>query len=378
MVAVINCREYTEDAVYTALQKGLNLLGGASRFVKEGEKIVLKPNVLIGSDPARCVNTHPLVLKAAGRLLQKAGAVIFYGDSPAVGSCEFNLRRAGLKKAGDEAGFEVADFDHGREVSHPLALLAKKITLANGVLDADGLVSISKLKAHPLTRLTGAVKNQFGCVPGFLKGQFHMKMPDPYDFAMMLVDINTFIKPRLFIMDAIQGMEGNGPRSGKPRQIGALLLSTDPIALDAVACKLVNFNPEMVTTSKPGEQSGLGTYHYENIEMVGDPVEPLIVKDFKMVRQPMAHATGGAFRTFIKNRATPQPVIDIKKCTVCGTCIKMCPVGARALDWTTTEKGKKPQHHLSHCIRCYCCQETCPEGAISIRTPWIGKIFFRA
>jgi ferredoxin len=179
-------------------------------------------------------------------------------------------------------------------------------------------------------------------------------------------------------MDAIQGMEGNGPRSGKPRQIGALLLSTDPIALDAVACKLVNFNPEMVTTSKPGEQSGLGTYHYENIEMVGDPVEPLIVKDFKMVRQPMAHATGGAFRTFIKNRATPQPVIDIKKCTVCGTCIKMCPVGARALDWTTTEKGKRPQHHYSHCIRCYCCQETCPEGAISIRTPWIGKIFFRA
>ena len=376
-VAVIRCQSYDEAPVFEAVKNGVDLLGGITAFVKPGEKIVLKPNVLIGSDPAKCVTTHPSVLKGVGRLFQAAGASILYGDSPSVGGCEFNLRRSGLKQAGDEAGFQVADFDHGREVSHPKALLAKKITIANGILDADGVVSLPKLKTHGLTRFTGAIKNQFGCVPGFLKGQFHVKMPDPYAFSTMLVDLNTFIRPRLYVMDAIVGMEGNGPRSGKTRQIGVLLLSTDPVALDAVACKLIDLNPELVPTSKPGEQSGLGTYHYENIEILGEPIEPLIVKDFQVVRKAVPPATSGAIRTFLKNRGTPRPVIDPAKCTACGTCIKMCPVGPTALDWMQLETGKIPKHNYSQCIRCYCCQEMCPEGAITVKTPLLGRLFFR-
>ncbi|HSW56801.1 MAG TPA: DUF362 domain-containing protein [Dehalococcoidales bacterium] len=377
-VALITCADYTPEKVYAALQKGFDLLGGIGSLVKPGEKIVLKPNVLIGTDPARCVTTHPAVLRAAGQLFQRAGAEVFYGDSPAVGGCDLNLRLAGLKKVGDEAGFKVADFDHGREVSHPQALLAKKFTLAHGVLEADGLVTLPKLKAHPLARLTGAVKNQFGCVPGLLKGQFHAKMPDPYDFAAMLVDINTFIRPRFCIMDAVLAMEGNGPRSGQPRQVGALLLSTDPVALDSVAAKLINLDPELVTTSAPGEKAGLGTYHYENIDILGDAVEPLIVRDFDVVRKPMPHAVSGRLRTWIKNSGTPRPIIDLASCNACGTCIKMCPVGARALDWMQTDNGRKPKYNYSHCIRCYCCQETCPQGAIHVRTPWLGRVVFRA
>ena len=154
----------------------------------------------------------------------------------------------------------------------------KKLIIANGVLDCDGLISLPKLKTHGLMRFTGAVKNQFGCIPGFLKGQYHVKLPDPYDFATMLVDINTLIKPRLYIMDGITAMEGNGPRSGKPKQLNVLLLSTDPIALDATACKIINLNPEFVPTSKLGEKAGLGTYHTENIEIVGEQIDLLLTK----------------------------------------------------------------------------------------------------
>jgi uncharacterized protein (DUF362 family)/NAD-dependent dihydropyrimidine dehydrogenase PreA subunit len=377
-VAVIRCQTYDEAAVCNAVQKGIDLLGGIDFYVKPGDKIVLKPNVLIGSDPAKCVSTHPSVLKAVGRLFQAAGAFVFYGDSSAVGGCEFNLRRSGLKQAGDKAGFQLADFNHGREVSHPTALLAKKITLANGILDADGVISLPKLKTHGFTRFTGAVKNQFGCVPGLLKRQFHIKMPDPYAFSTMLVDLTTFIRPRLYVMDAIVGMEGNGPFGGKPRHLGVLLISADPVTLDAAACKLIGLNPEFVPTSQPGEKSGLGTYHYENIEILGEPIEPLIVKDFQVVRKAVPHATSGVVRTFIKNRVTPRPVIDPAKCTACGTCIKMCPVGSAALDWMQLEEGKKiPKHNYSKCIRCYCCQETCPEGAITIKTPLLGRLFFR-
>jgi uncharacterized protein (DUF362 family)/NAD-dependent dihydropyrimidine dehydrogenase PreA subunit len=376
-VAVVRCNGYEDDAVSNAVKKGINLLGGISNFVGAGERITMKPNVLIGSDPAKSVTTHPAVFTAVGTILKEAGAAVSYGDSPAVGGCEFSMKRAGLKRIGDELGFTLADFDHGREVSHPSGLLNKKFTFANGILDADGVVSLPKMKTHGLVRFTGAVKNQFGCIPGILKGQFHVKMPDPYDFATMLVDINTFVKPRLYIMDGVVAMEGNGPRNGKPRAMSVLLFSSDPIALDAVACQLIDLNPEFVPTSKPGEKSGLGTYHSENIELVGDHWQSFLAKDFDVVRQPPLTASGGFIRSLLKDRLTPRPVVDRKKCTACGTCIKMCPVGSTALDWALYEAGKAPKHNYDKCIRCYCCQETCPEGAITIEKPLLGRLIFR-
>jgi uncharacterized protein (DUF362 family)/ferredoxin len=377
-VALVACLEYDSELVYQAVKKGVDLLGGIAAFVKPGEKIVMKPNVLIWSDPDKCVTTHPVVFQAVGRLLKEASAMVFYGDSPSFGGCEFNMKRAGLKQIGDALGFTLADFDHGREVSHKTALLNKKFVIANGILDADGVIGLPKLKTHGLTRFTGAIKNQFGCIPGFLKGQFHAKMPNPDDFAAMLVDINTLIRPRLYIMDGIMAMEGNGPRGGKPRKIGVMLFSRDPIAMDSIACKMINLNPEFVPTARPGEKAGLGTYHYENIEVVGDSLASFIVKDFQVVRQPPTPAASGVMRTLLKNRITPRPSINAKKCTGCGTCINMCPVGPTALDWIQMEVGKKPQYNYNNCIRCYCCQETCPEGAITIRTPLLGKLFFRS
>ena len=202
-VALVRCNTYEEEQVCRAVERGVDLLGGISRFIKPGERIVIKPNVLIGTDPEKCVTTHPSVLKAIGILLKKAGASVYYGDSSAVGRCEGNMKRAGLKQAADELGITLADFDNGKSVNHEEALLNKRFVIANGVLESDGIVSLPKLKAHPLTRFTGAIKNQFGCVPGLQKTQHHVKMPNPYDFAAMLVDLNTLVRSRLYIMDGI-------------------------------------------------------------------------------------------------------------------------------------------------------------------------------
>jgi uncharacterized protein (DUF362 family)/ferredoxin len=377
-VALIRCAEYEDAAVQAAVKRGIDLLGGISLFARPGEKIVLKPNVLIGSPPDKSVSTHPTVFKAVGKLLLEAGVKVSYGDSSAFAGQGRNMGRSGLKSVAEELGIALADFEHGQEVSHPSALVARKMTLAKGVLEADGLISLPKLKTHGLTRFTGAVKNQFGCVPGMLKREWHLKMPDLFNFSTMLVDINTFLRPRLYIMDGIVGMEGNGPYGGKSRRMNVLLFSADPVALDAVACKMIGLNPEFVPTSKPGEQSGLGTYHYENIEILGDSLESFIVRDFKVIRSPPVAVTAGRLRSFFKNQLTPRPVIDRVKCTGCGTCIKSCPVGAKALDWGREENGKKkPSHKYSRCIRCYCCQETCPEGAITIKTPFFGRLLFR-
>ncbi|MFC1909247.1 DUF362 domain-containing protein [Chloroflexota bacterium] len=376
-VSLVKCDTYEDEQVYRAVEAGIGLLGGISLFIKPGEKIVIKPNVLWGSAPEKCVTTHPSVFRAVGELMMKAGAIVSCGDSSGFGKCESNMKRADLKPVADELGIAIADFDNGKAVSHQEALLNKRFVIANGVLESDGLVSLPKLKTHGLTRFTGAVKNQFGCIPGILKGQHHVKMPDPYDFATMLVDLNTLLRPRLYIMDGIMAMEGNGPRSGNPRKLGVLLFSSDPIALDSVACKIIDLDPEFVPTSKAGEQAGLGTYHYENIEVVGDRVESFIDMDFDVVRNPPVAFAGGCIREFIKNQICPRPVIDNSRCTNCGICVQMCPVNPKAVNWYAGDVHSPPAYKYSRCIRCYCCQEICPEGAVTVRNTPLGKLLFR-
>ena len=375
IVGLVACDSYDQATVEQAVRKGIDLIGGLSRFVRAGEKILLKPNVLVGSAPEKCVCTHPAVLRAAAIVAQEAGAVLSCGDSSGVGGCALNMRLAGLKAVTDELGIPLADFSDGAVRHHPEALLYHQFTIANGVLAADGLVSLSKLKTHSLTRMTGAVKNQFGCIPGMLKAQHHATLPDVYDFATMLVDLNTLLKPRLYIMDAIMAMEGNGPRGGDPRKIGVLLFSNDPIALDATACRLIDLNPEYVPTMQPGEKSGLGTYHADNIEVRGADIEQFICRDFKAVRKSPDRVKGGWLRAFVKQSVTPRPVIDAGKCTQCGTCVRHCPVDPKAVDWQDGNKNKPPVYNYQRCIRCFCCQELCPESAITVRSPLLGRLF---
>lgn len=376
-VALVACDAYDDDKVYAAVKKGIDLAGGIGQFVKPGEKILLKPNVLIGASPDKCVCTHPAVFRAAGKILQEAGASLTCGDSPGFGGTGLNMRIAGLKQVADELAIPLADFSKGTAIAHKAALLVKRFIIADGVLAADGLVSLPKLKTHGLVRVTGAVKNQFGCVPGMLKNQQHARMADPYDFAAMLVDLNTLIKPRIFIMDAVMVMEGNGPRSGRPRKIGVILVSSDPIALDAVACKIIALDPAFVPTAEPGERAGLGTYHEANIEVVGEKVDDFTCPDFDVVRKPVEHASSGRIRIFIKNRTSARPAINKDLCTKCGTCVKHCPVTPKAVDWVNGDESRPPAHNYSRCIRCFCCQELCPEGAISVKETVLGKLFYR-
>ena len=376
-VALVRCDTYDDEKVYESIRSGLNLLGGVAQFAKPGERIVLKPNVLMGSKPEKSVTTHPAVFKALGRLIKEIGASVSYGDSPSFGKCEPNMRKSGLKEIGDELGLSVADFDSGRSVSHKNALLVKSFVIANGVLDSEGLVSLPKLKTHPLPRFTGAVKNQFGCIPGLLKSQYHVKLPDPYDFCTMLVDLNTLVKPRLCVMDGIMAMEGNGPSGGKPKKMNVLLLSSDPIAIDATACRIIDLDPAVVPTSKAGERAQLGTYHSENIEIVGEDIESFLDRSFEVIRTPPTPCNPSRVRNFVKNRICEKPIIDEFKCNKCGICVKMCPVEPKAVDWHNGDKSRSPTYKYDRCIRCFCCQENCPEGAVFVESPMLGRIFFR-
>jgi uncharacterized protein (DUF362 family)/Pyruvate/2-oxoacid:ferredoxin oxidoreductase delta subunit len=388
-VALISCATYDVMDVDKAVRRGLELIGGISHFINPGEKIVVKPNVLFGTAPEKCVCTHPSVFKAVGQLLLKAGVIVTYGDSSAFGSCEANVRKAGLKQVAEEIGVELADFDKGRVVVRDEAMMNKRFVIANGVLDADGLVSLPKLKTHEFTVYTGAVKNQYGCIPGVLKNQQHARFRSPQDFAAMLVDLNMIIKPRFYVMDAIMAMEGNGPRSGSPRKLGVLLFSGDPLALDTVACRLINLDCSMVPTFAPGEKAGLGTCRKDDIEIVGENIEDFVCSDFKVMRKrrsitPDTQTGKGVKATlrrllssFVKREISQRPVIDKTKCTVCGTCVRYCPVVPKAVNWYRGNESRPPVHDYNLCIRCFCCQEYCPEGAISVSEPLLGRFLFR-
>ena len=375
-VALIKCDNYELSEVKSAINRGIDLLGGIDLFVKEGDKILLKPNLLASESAEKSVTTHPIVFEAIISILQeikekKNIKKISYGDSPGIGKGIFVAQKSGISEVAEKLNIEYAYFDEPVGVSFNEGIKEKSFTIAKPILEADTIISLPKLKSHALTIMTGAVKNQFGCIPGFRKAEYHLKLPDFDDFSTMLLDLNKLINPKLYIMDGIMAMEGNGPRSGNPKKLNVLLLSSDAIALDYVASQIISFDYNLIPTIKMGFK--LGFSNKENIEIVGDNIESVKVNDFKK-----PHKRIGIGRSLMKLSTfpiikrlfaimIPKPVIEYGKCVKCGVCVKVCPVTPLALNFNKKGKNYPPEYYYDKCITCYCCQELCPHKAIILK-----------
>jgi len=378
-VAVIPCTDYSPDLVSRAVHEGLNALGGMAQFAAPGEKILLKPNLLAGDPPERAVTVHPEVFGAVAREFQNAGAQVTYGDSPARGRTERIALVAGISPVADALGIPLADFRRGETRSLKGPLSSQTVRLAHGVLAADGMVGISKMKTHGLTGITGAIKNQFGTIPGLQKSELHLRYPDVYRFSELLAAVLLLAPPRLYVMDAITAMEGNGPRGGNPRHMGVLLFSSDAVALDTVFCRLIHLNPEHVPFLEAAHKAGIGNLRMDRIQISGSDPDSLACKDFQVPRRPPPRfLTSTYVPRFLREWVTPRPVIDASRCRNCGACVAQCPVTPRALDWPGEDGPETlPVFHYERCIRCYCCQEICPEKAIYIHVPPMARILYR-
>ena len=174
--AMIKCGSYDRSEVKDAVERGMDIMGGVAPFAKEGDKILLKPNRLAADPPGKCITTLPSVFRAAGEIFLNAVVRVSYGDSPAFGSPIWAAKKAGLAGVADELHIGLADFKTGKEIIFDKGRQNKKFTIAKGALDSDGLVSLPKLKAHAFQRYTGAIKNQYGCIPCMLKAEFHVKL----------------------------------------------------------------------------------------------------------------------------------------------------------------------------------------------------------
>jgi uncharacterized protein (DUF362 family)/Pyruvate/2-oxoacid:ferredoxin oxidoreductase delta subunit len=234
----------------------------------------------------------------------------------------------------------------------------KSIPVSCAVLDADMFISLPKFKTHGLTIMTGAIKNSYGILAGASKAKLHRIAGTALRFSEMLVDVFSLRIPDLFIVDAVVGMEGNGPASPDLRQINRILASDNAVALDATIARMMGLEPQVVPFLEIAKRRELGDWDEASIEIVGN-LE--VIRNFKIppAREKAAELPTGT-EDFYFERISVRPKVDEAVCTSCGTCIEQCPLSALSM------VDRLPKVNPERCIACYCCQEICPEMAITL------------
>lgn len=381
-VALGRQEDYESEGLREALRLLLNHMGGMAAFVQPGERVALKPNLLLGASPERAITTHPAVVEAVAAEVRAAGGHPLLVESPGAGiphtrgALERVFRKTGMAELARRTNLELVCDSRARMVSHPGGRLIHRVDVVTALVEADAVISLPKLKTHTYMTFTGAVKNLFGAVPGLQKPAYHAKLPDPALFAEMLLDVVSLIRPRLHVMDGILALEGDGPGSaGRPRQAGLLLASVDPVALDAVACRLVGLPEENVPTLVAARERGLWSGRIEDIEMVGGRLEDLFVADFLApirAPDPTGYRRTGRLLRLLREAANeainPRPRPKAGRCTACGSCVRACPTGAIRVE------GRLARVETKECIRCFCCHELCPEAAIDLELRGLGRL----
>ena len=370
-VSIVRCPDYSEKSVLRAVKGAADLLDGMEAFVRMGDRVLIKPNLLSARDPEKAVTTHPSVVKAVIQLVRDAGGIPMVGDSPAIEGLVKVASKAGIYDVVREMNCKLVDFDDVVEIRGSHQGVFKTLEVARAVIDCDLLINLPKLKTHGMTTMTLSVKNLFGCIPGTKKIQWHLKAGvNRHSFAQMLVDLYGIIRPGLNVVDAVVGMEGDGPGGGDPREIGLIFAGADGIAVDSTICHVVGLQPPDLLTSRIGSDLGVGVGQLKDIEIVGEAIEEVKVRGFLFPRS-MEPQWGlpQPLRDLLRNALTAKPRIREDICKLCEVCVEGCP--SRAM----TSEGGKIGIDYSKCIRCFCCSEFCPERAIDIRQGWLLGLF---
>ncbi len=353
---IVRQATYDYDRLKPLVFEILDAFGGGG--IGQGKRVLLKPNFLSPAKPGEAVLTHPLVIRAAAEYALVKGARVRIGDSQALGSFERILKTSGTRQALSGLDVECVEFKSIRKVDigEPFG----SIDLAADVLDADIVINLPKLKTHGMMMLTMGVKNLFGCVVGLRKPEWHMRAGVNRElFARLLVQICRTVAPAMTLLDGILAMEGEGPgKSGRPRQLGVLLGGTDTSAVDRVACSLVGLDPGSLPTLRAAQELGI-----DGGEIEIDGTLPG-VSGFKI---PGTRASG-RIAGLLRGQLVRKPAVIDGACKLCGDCWTYCP--ARCI----TAEGERLRFDYDKCIRCFCCLEVCPHGALKIRETLPAKL----
>lgn len=378
-VALLRCDNYDVDLIENKLREGFELLGGDEylrKLIPFNSKVLLKPNMLSIEEKGSPTVTHYAVFEAVIRIIKDYSSNIAFGDSPGFGDSRKAAERSGLMEVAERYGVKFDDFTDFVHVKLDNSLLCKSWDVARAPYETDVLITLPKMKTHAMAYFTGAVKNQFGCIPGLQKAKWHTRMPEANNFCKMLLDLNTLVGTNLAVMDGIVAMQGNGPKNGTPYNMNTLIMGSSLTAVDSIGASLIGYDdPLELPILKEAFDNKWGTVMHGEIQVLGEKVEALKVKDFQLVRK------GGRFyfknpkvNAFLKSLIAPSPSLIMDKCIGCKRCQEVCPEKGKVI--TMVKKGNKvvPTWEMKNCIRCFCCQELCPVGAIETQGTALAKI----
>lgn len=368
-VSILKCNDYNVEQVYKVIKQSLKNIDFE---IPKNKKILLKPNILAQKKPETAIDTHPAVIDALCKLLKENNNEIWIGDSggiTAYGGTKRAFEISGIEAVAKKYNVKLISFEGSQreEIIDNNAKIIKKFTLAKEPFMVDLIINVPKLKTHVLTKFTGAVKNMFGCVPGGGKSEKHALAPNEDMFSNLLLDVYKNVKPHLNMMDAIIGLEGEGPGSaGIPKKIGLILASKDAVALDIEASKIIGYNPLEIKTIKYAIERGLFT-KIDDVEVIGE-------KDFKIdfkkpkIKPRLTSNMPELIVKFVFNLTSFKPYVKKNKCKKCNICANICPVKAIKLD-------PYPKFDRKKCVLCYCCHENCPYNAINLSHNFLIKIY---
>lgn len=321
------------------------------------KKVLIKPNVLRASDATEGIVTHPAVLAAVvDKVESMAPASIIVGDNPGLFSYGAN------EAAFEQAGLMAAARGYYRNIGLDAVSLPfnpgfmETVNVSRAILDADIVISLPKFKTHGLTVMTGAIKNSYGLLPGAQKARLHKIAGSPARFHDLVVEVFRLRVPDLFIVDAVVGMEGNGPASPDLREIGLVLAADNAVAMDAVMAAMMGLDPGRLRFLQRAAEFGLGNWDMEAIRIDGNLV-PL--SNFKL--PPLggeAIHDNATVQQMLESKTRLTPRADPDGCTACGSCVEHCPAQALCMP------DDLPQVDMDLCVTCFCCQEICPEKAM--------------
>jgi uncharacterized protein (DUF362 family)/Pyruvate/2-oxoacid:ferredoxin oxidoreductase delta subunit len=371
-VSLIRCESYDQPELDQAVRRAVDLLGGISGFVKSGDRVLLKPNLLAARTPEKRVTTDPGVVRAVARMVMEAGGRPFIADSPAIESFKKVGHTTGMSRVAEELGIELKEMERSTPVPQGGNGLFRKLELSADALEADVVINLPKLKTHSQMLLTLGVKNLFGTVVAQRKAEWHYMVGVNRDtFASLLVEIYKAVNPALTILDGVWGMHGHGPSNGSPIQLNLIGASGDAVALDVSVCHILGVVPSSFPLYRAARETGTGETDLKRIDFFGDEPGGFAVKDFDAPRLDSVSLLPNVFDWFAKRYLASKPVQEKDTCAGCGQCAEICPARAIQLG------QRKIDFDYDRCIRCYCCQEICPRDAIQFRKGLIMRLLHR-
>ena len=371
-VSVQRVEDYSPERVQQGLLELLEPLGGMARYVKSGERVLIKPNLLSAKPPEAAVTTHPEVLRAVILQVQAAGGVALVGDSPGIGSARRVAERSGMLRVIEETGAQFVPFTESVPVAGGGTF--REFELARPYLEADRLINIPKLKTHEMMTMTCCVKNLFGAIVGTQKAAWHLKAgADKELFAEMLLEVYRLREPDLSIVDAVVAMEGNGPGSGDPCQVGLLLAGDNAVAVDTIAAEIAGIPKRLLYVENAAKRLGLPGAQRDQIRCCGLTPNEALCRPFRLPHlSDVQFGLPGFLKNRLRNQLTSRPEVAEGRCELCSVCIRACPPGAIRV------AGGRLRFDYQRCIRCFCCRELCPHAALKLKDGWLLALIKKA